>query len=124
MTILLRFLLRAVPTLLGAITILFLLLRIIPGDPAQAMLGADASASDLQRLRAQLGLDRALPVQYLYYMADFLKGDWGNSIVMKTPALQRVLEVLPPTLMLCASAIVVVIAVSIPAGVISAGVAR
>jgi len=119
-TILLRFLLRAVPTLLGAITILFLLLRIIPGDPAQAMLGADASASDLQRLRAQLGLDRALPVQYLYYMADFLKGDWGNSIVMKTPALQRVLEVLPPTLMLCASAIVVVIAVSIPAGVISA----
>lgn len=120
MTIVLRFLLRAVPTLLGAITILFLLLRIIPGDPAQAMLGADASAADLQRLRTQLGLDRSLPVQYLYYMTDFLRGDWGNSIVTKTPTLQRVLEVLPPTLMLCASAILVVIAVSIPAGVISA----
>lgn len=120
MTIVLRFLLRAVPTLLGAITILFLLLRIIPGDPAQAMLGADASAADLQRLRTQLGLDRSLPVQYLYYMMDFLRGDWGNSIVTKTPTLQRVLEVLPPTLMLCASAVLVVIAVSIPAGVISA----
>lgn len=120
MTIVLRFLLRAVPTLLGAITILFLLLRIIPGDPAQAMLGADASAADLQRLRTQLGLDRSLPVQYFYYMTDFLRGDWGNSIVTKTPTLQRVLEVLPPTLMLCASAILVVIAVSIPAGVISA----
>lgn len=120
MTIVLRFLLRAVPTLLGAITILFLLLRIIPGDPAQAMLGTDASAADLQRLRTQLGLDRSLPVQYLYYMTDFLRGDWGNSIVTKTPTLQRVLEVLPPTLMLCASAVLVVIAVSIPAGVISA----
>ncbi len=120
MTLFFRFLLRAVPTLLGAITILFLILRMIPGDPAQAMLGADASAADLARLRAQLGLDKPVVVQYLYYMADFLRGDWGNSIVTKTPALARVLEVLPSTLMLCAGAMVVIVAVSIPAGVVSA----
>lgn len=120
MNIVFRFLLRAVPTLLGAITILFLILRMIPGDPAQAMLGADASAAELARLRTQLGLDRPLPVQYLYYMADFLRGDWGNSIVTKTPVLERVLEVLPSTLTLCAAAIFVVVLVSIPAGVISA----
>lgn len=112
MTIALRFLLWAVPTLLGAITILFLLLRIIPGDPAQAMVGADARSADLQRLRTQLGLDRLLPVQYLYYITDFLRGDWGNSIVTKAPTLQRVLDALPPTLMLCASAVLLVIAVS------------
>ncbi len=120
MKFLLRSLLQAVPTLLGAITVLFLILRMIPGDPAQAMLGADATGADLERARHALGLDRPLLVQYGHFMFDFLRGDWGLSITTKTPALGRVLMVLPSTLMLCAVAIAIVIAVSIPAGVISA----
>ncbi|HVR53194.1 MAG TPA: ABC transporter permease [Pseudorhodoferax sp.] len=120
MKFVLRFLLQAVPTLLGAITVLFLILRMIPGDPAQAMLGADATGADLERMRQQLGLDRSLLVQYGHFMADFLRGDWGNSITTKTPALGRVLEALPSTLMLCAAAITLVVVVSIPAGTISA----
>ena len=120
MKFLLRSLLQAVPTLLGAITVLFLILRMIPGDPAQAMLGADATGADLERARHALGLDRSLPVQYGHFMLDFLRGDWGLSITTKTPALGRVLEVLPSTLTLCAVSILIVVAVSIPAGVISA----
>ncbi|TXL76377.1 ABC transporter permease [Vineibacter terrae] len=120
MGILIRFLSQALPTLLGAVTILFLLLRMIPGDPAQAMLGADATAADLARLRQDLGLDQPLWVQYGVFLRSFVVGDWGNSIVTKTPALERVLEALPSTLMLCVAAIVLIIAISLPAGVVSA----
>ncbi|TWT10239.1 ABC transporter permease [Reyranella sp. CPCC 100927] len=120
MGILIRFLSQALPTLLGAVTILFLLLRMIPGDPAQAMLGADATAADLARLRQDLGLDQPLWVQYGVFLHNFVVGDWGNSIVTKTSALERVIEALPSTLMLCAAAIVVIIGISLPAGVISA----
>ncbi len=120
MGILIRFLSQALPTLLGAVTILFLLLRMIPGDPAQAMLGADATAADLARLRQDLGLDQPLWVQYGVFLRNFVVGDWGSSIVTKTPALERVLEALPSTLMLCVAAIVLIIAISLPAGVVSA----
>ncbi|HKU97610.1 MAG TPA: ABC transporter permease [Vineibacter sp.] len=120
MGILIRFLSQALPTLLGAVTILFLLLRMIPGDPAQAMLGADATAADLARLRQDLGLDQPLWVQYGVFLHNFVVGDWGNSIVTKTSALERVIEALPSTLMLCAAAIVIIIGISLPAGVISA----
>ncbi len=120
MGLLTRFLFQAVPTLIGAVTILFLLLRMIPGDPAQAMLGADATAADLVRMRQELGLDQPLWVQYGVYLRDFLLGNWGNSIVSKTPALGRVLEALPDTLMLCGMAILIIIAISLPAGVLSA----
>ncbi|WP_374632190.1 ABC transporter permease [Ferrovibrio sp.] len=115
-----RFIFQAVPTLIGAVTILFLLLRMIPGDPAQAMLGADATAVDLARMRHELGLDQPIWVQYGLYLRDFLTGNWGNSIVSKTPALDRVLEALPDTLMLCGMAIVIIIGISLPAGVLSA----
>lgn len=115
-----RFLLQAIPTLLGAVTILFLLLRMIPGDPAQAMLGTDATAADLDRLRRDLGLDRSLLVQYGVFLRDFVSGNWGLSIVTKTSALARVLEALPSTLALCAGAILIIVVLSIPAGVVSA----
>ncbi len=120
MGLLTRFIFQAVPTLIGAVTILFLLLRMIPGDPAQAMLGADATAVDLARMRHELGLDQPIWVQYGLYLRDFLTGNWGNSIVSKTPALDRVLEALPDTLMLCGMAIVIIIGISLPAGVLSA----
>jgi ABC-type dipeptide/oligopeptide/nickel transport system permease component len=120
MRLLIRFVLQTVFTMIGAMTILFLILRLIPGDPAQVMLGADATAADLQRMRAQLGLDQPILTQYLLYLRDFLVGDWGDSVVTHTPVLERVLEVLPDTLALCGAAIALILAVGVPAGVICA----
>ncbi|MBR1221396.1 ABC transporter permease [Bradyrhizobium sp. U87765 SZCCT0131] len=115
-----RLLLQAVPTLLGVMTVLFLLIRMIPGDPAQVMLGTDATAADLARLRHDLGLDRSLLTQYVIFLRDFVTGNWGLSLATHEPVVGRILEVLPSTLLLCAASIVVIIAISIPAGVISA----
>lgn len=115
-----RFLFQALPTMIGAMTILFLLLRMIPGDPAQVMLGADATGADLERVRRQLGLDQPIWVQYGVYLRDFLIGHWGDSIVTKGPALDRVLEALPSTLLLCGMSILLIIGISLPAGVICA----
>lgn len=112
--------LQAVPTLLGVMTVLFLLIRTIPGDPAQVMLGTDATAADLARLRHDLGLDRSLFTQYVIFLKDFVTGNWGLSLATHEPVIGRILEVLPSTLLLCIAAIVVIIAISIPAGVISA----
>nr|WP_256443088.1 MULTISPECIES: ABC transporter permease [unclassified Bradyrhizobium] len=111
---------QAVPTLLGVMTVLFLLIRMIPGDPAQVMLGTDATAADLARLRHDLGLDRSLLTQYVIFLRDFVTGNWGLSLATHEPVVGRILEVLPSTLLLCAASIVVIIAISIPAGVISA----
>lgn len=115
-----RLLLQAIPTLLGVMTVLFLLIRMIPGDPAQVMLGTDATAADLARLRHDLGLDRSLLAQYVIFLRDFVTGNWGVSLATHEPVVGRILEVLPSTLLLCAASIVVIIAISIPAGVISA----
>ncbi|MBW2056657.1 MAG: ABC transporter permease [Deltaproteobacteria bacterium] len=115
-----RRILHAIPALIGAVTLLFLLLRLIPGDPAQAMLGTQATAEDLARLRHQLGLDRPLIVQYGIYLADFARGDWGVSLATQTPVLHRVREALPHTLSLCGAAVLVMILISVPAGVLCA----
>lgn len=120
MRLLTRFTFQAVLTMIGAMTILFLILRLIPGDPAQVMLGADATAADLERMRGELGLDQPILTQYWIYLKDFMVGDWGDSVVTKTPALERVLEALPGTLALCGAAIVLIMAIGVPAGVICA----
>jgi peptide/nickel transport system permease protein len=59
------------------VTIVFVIVRVTPGDPAAVMLGPDASAQDIAELRIRLGLDRSLGVQYIYYMGQLLKGDLG-----------------------------------------------
>ena len=62
------------------VTIVFVILRVTPGDPAAVMLGPDASAQDIAELRTRLGLDQSLGVQYVYYIGQLLKGDLGQSI--------------------------------------------
>ena len=89
-----RLVLQAVPTLLGVMTVLFLLIRMIPGDPAQVMLGTDATAADLARLRHDLGLDRSLFTQYVIFLRDFVTGNWGLSLATHEPVVGRILEVL------------------------------
>ena len=67
------------------VTIVFVIVRVTPGDPAAVMLGPDASAQDIADLRARLGLDQSLVIQYFYYIGQLLKGDLGQSIFLNMP---------------------------------------
>jgi peptide/nickel transport system permease protein len=102
---LLRRLLHLGPVLLGVSLIVFLVLHLTPGDPAEVMLGSQATQEDLSRLRAQLGLDRPLHVQYLHWIGRVLQGDLGRSLWMKRPVLAEVMERFKATLLLTASAL-------------------
>ena len=103
---LLRRLLHLGPVLLGVSLIVFLVLHLTPGDPAEVMLGSQATQEDLTRLRAQLGLDRPLHVQYARWIGQVLRGDLGRSLWMKRPVLTEVMERFKATLLLTASALV------------------
>lgn len=118
--ILFRLVLQGIPTLFGAVTVLFFVLRVLPGDPAQILLGADARPEDLIRLRQQLGLDQPLLHQYATFIADFFTGNWGVSLTTQEPVIDRMAAELPYTLMLCFAALATIIVISIPAGVLCA----
>ncbi|MEH6774296.1 MAG: ABC transporter permease [Cereibacter changlensis] len=99
----------------------FSLLKLAPGDPVVIMLGTEYSQESYDELRAQLGLDRPVAVQYLRWLGDFVTGDWGNSYVAKTDIFSFVVqEALPVTLTLTTCAILLAIAVGVPLGVVSA----
>ncbi len=109
--------------LLGVSVIVFFLLRGMPGvDPLAAYItpGLPISPDALNALRQQLHLDRSLPVQYLYYVADLLRGDWGDSRTAAQPVLDALLGRLPATVELAVSAVVLSIAIGVPAGIIAA----
>ncbi|MCD1633894.1 ABC transporter permease [Martelella mediterranea] len=115
-----RRLLLAIPTLIAMLTVVFILVRLVPGDAAIAMLGDRATESSLQTLRAQLGLDQPIGVQYLTFITDMLKGNFGVSMVTGKPVLQEVAVVLPYTLELAAAAMVIGSLFGIPLGVLAA----
>ena len=117
--LLLRFLFT-LPSLWLILTMVFLLVHIVPGDPVQQMLGEGARAEDLQQLRHALGLDRPLHVQYVRYLAGLLRGDWGQSFRFQSPVLRVVLERYPATLELALVGLLVCAAIGIPAGVLAA----
>jgi peptide/nickel transport system permease protein len=102
---LLRRLLHLGPVLLGVSVIVFVVLHLTPGDPAEVMLGSVATKEDLTRLRRELGLDRPIHVQYLTWIGHVLRGDLGRSLWMKRPVLAEVLERYRATLLLTASAL-------------------
>ena len=116
----LRRLLAAVPTLLAVLTLVFLLVRVVPGDPAIAILGDRATPDAVAALRTTLGLDRPLLVQYVEFLGNSLTGDFGRSMVTGRPILADVAGVLPHTLDLTLAAMVVGIAVGVPAGLAAA----
>ncbi len=113
-------LLFTLPALWLILTMVFLLVHIVPGDPVQQMLGEGARAEDLQQLRHALGLDRPLLVQYGRYLAGLVRGDWGQSIRFQTPVLRAVLQRYPATLELALVGLLVCAAIGIPAGVLAA----
>jgi peptide/nickel transport system permease protein len=117
---LLRRLLLLVPVLLGVSMVVFLVLHLSPGDPAEIMLGSQASQADVARLRADLGLDEPLPLQYARWMAHVLQGDLGRSIRLRQPVLGEVLIRFRATLILTTTALFLSTVCGIALGVLSA----
>ena len=113
-------LLYTLPALWLILTMVFLMIHIVPGDPVLQMLGQDARVEDLAQLRHSLGLDQPLGVQYVRYLAGFARGDWGQSVRFAAPVRPIVLQRFPATLELSLAALAVCIAIAIPAGVFSA----
>ncbi|WP_417766627.1 ABC transporter permease [Stappia sp.] len=107
-------------TLFAVLTIVFFIVRVLPGDPAMAILGDQASASALAALRVRLGLDVPLYQQYVEFLAGVLVGDWGVSMVSGRPVIEEILKVLPATIELTLASLVLGIAVGLPTGVWSA----
>ena len=99
---------------------MFCMVRAIPGDPAQIMLGQTATKAQVAEVRNRLGLDDPLPVQYLVFLKDAARGDLGDSIVTGRPVVSELLERLPATFELVAFAMLIAILVGVPVGVISA----
>lgn len=120
LTVVLRRLLTLVPVLVAISFVSFLLLAIIPGDPAVMMLGADASPGALEALRERLGLDRPLLTRFFWWLGNAARGDLGDSLYQNRPVVEMVLSRLPITLMICFLATVVSILVGLTAGVIAA----
>jgi dipeptide transport system permease protein len=113
-----------IPTFIGVTLLTFFMIRAIPGDPIELLVGERGIAPERHAmLRAQLGLDRPLPVQYAIYIGDVLQGDLGRSIVTKKPVLQEFFTLFPATLELGFCAMIFAVAVGLPLGII-AGVRR
>lgn len=113
-------LLYTLPALWLILTMVFLMIHIVPGDPVLQMLGQDARVEDLAQLRHSLGLDQPLGVQYVRYLEGLARGDWGRSLRYAAPVRSIVLQRFPATLELSLAALAVCIAIAIPAGVFSA----
>src|SRR5437667_255435 len=119
-----RRLLLLVPTLLGVTLATFLMLHLTPGDPVTIMLGEFASAADVARLRAELGLDRPIVVQYFKFLGRAVRGDLGSSIRSRRPVQEEIAERLPPTMVLALAAQVLAVCAGITAGVTAAAARR
>ena len=113
-------LLIAVPSLLIASLIVFTLPRLLPGDAVQLMLAEKAYAKDVDELRAKLGLDRPLAVQYVEWLGRVAQGDLGESLWTRRPVLQELGQRLPITLELAFFALAFALLIALPVGVISA----
>ena len=115
-----RRLLGALPNLLGVMVISFLLTRALPGDPAAYFAGGAATQEAVDQVRRALGLDRSLPEQFLRYVADIARGDFGISLTTGQPVLKELIARLPASLEIVLLALVLSCAVAIPLGVMAA----
>jgi len=110
----------AVLVLFGVATITFLMVRIVPSDPAAVYVGSNARPAQIAQARKDLGLDKPLYVQYGVYMKNLVKGDWGASLRTKRPVLRDLLDFLPMSLELIISALIVASILGVVLGVSTA----
>jgi len=111
---------RLILTVLLISTIVFVVIRVIPGDPALVIAGIDASQSDIDAIRAKLGTDEPMFSQYVNWIWDVIRFDFGDSMISGQPVTRLVLERFPLTLSLALMGLVISIIIAIPLGVISA----
>jgi peptide/nickel transport system permease protein len=119
-TYLLRRALAIIPVMLVVATVSFVLIRLAPGDPAGVLAGPDATTEDLAQLRTALGMDQPLPVQLVKWYGRLAQGDLGQSIFLRRPVVQAVVERLEPTLLLTLWGTLLAILIGVPAGIVSA----
>ncbi|WP_257348194.1 ABC transporter permease [Pseudalkalibacillus decolorationis] len=108
------------PTIFVVAVIVFIITRLIPGDPAAVMLGPQASVEDIEALRENLGLNDPLYIQFLQYMGNLATGDFGTSLTYNQPIVNLIMDRFPNTLILAVSALIIAFMVGVPAGIISA----
>lgn len=106
--------------LLGVSILVFLVIHLVPGNPAQVIAGADAPPETVQAIERELGLDRPLPEQYLRYLGRVIQGDLGTSLRSNRPVLDEVMTALPKTIQLALAAAVITPLVALPLGVVAA----
>lgn len=119
-TYLLHRALAIIPVMLVVATVSFVLIRLAPGDPASVLAGPDATTEDLAQLRTALGMDQPLPVQLVKWYGRLAQGDLGQSIFLRRPVVQAVVERLEPTLLLTLWGTLLAILIGVPAGIVSA----
>src|SRR5437879_11168105 len=119
-TFLVRRIATIIPTLVFVSLLIFALQQLLPGDPAVVLTGEERDPNAVAYLHAKLHLDDPFPVRYYYWISGVLHGDLGESLRLQRPVLALILEKLPVTLELAAFAIVIALAIGIPAGIISA----
>jgi peptide/nickel transport system permease protein len=115
-----RRLLLTIPVLLGVATLVFTLIHLVPGDPAQTMLGESASPDEVARLRTTLGLDQPLLVQYRRFLSGVVRGDLGLSFRYGTPVTREIRQRVPDTAVLAVCAMAIAVLFAIPLGIIAA----
>ncbi|WNC16440.1 ABC transporter permease [Brevibacillus brevis] len=115
-----RRLLQMIPVLLGVILVVFLIMQMVPGDPAVLLAGEGASAETIANIRTQLGLDQPVLIQYFHYVTDVFSGDLGTSLRSNLPVFDEIMARLPATIELAIASIFVTIVLGMIAGIISA----
>lgn len=115
-----RRVLQLIPTLLFILIVVFVLVRLLPGDPASAALGDRALDADVQRINRELGLDQPLPIQFLYFLKQVATGNLGVSISLKVPVTQLIMQRLPVTLLLTVMAALIALVLAVPLAFVAA----
>lgn len=108
------------PAFLGAVTLIFFLIHLIPGDPVEVMLGETASPADKEILRQELGLDQPLLAQYLRFLSGLASGDLGDSLSQQGRVMDLILRRLPATLELTLAAMGIALMIALPLGIVAA----
>jgi dipeptide transport system permease protein len=116
----LKRLLIAIPSLIGVVIVTFLLTRALPGDPAAYFAGPAATAEAIEQIRKQLGLDKPLPEQFIRYVGDLARGDFGNSLTTGQPVATEIRNRLPASAELTLVGLLVSVLIALPLGILAA----
>jgi len=120
LTYIIKRILAIIPTLLGAITLIFFLVRVLPGDPVHLLAGEQTSPEIIERLKSEFGLDRPLYVQYFLYLKSVFTLDFGVSYRTYTPVIQEIMSRFPNTVILAVTAMAISISLGLLLGILMA----